>query len=40
MRSRRLRKLVRIIAAVGLGGLLSVLGAATALADNPPGPWP
>jgi hypothetical protein len=40
MRSRRLRKLVRIITAVGLGAILSALGAATALADYGPGPWP
>ena len=40
MSTRRMRALVRLIVAVGTGALLTLVGAATALADRPPGPWP
>ena len=40
MSTRRLRRLFKLITAVGIGALLSVLGAASALADHGPGPWP
>ncbi len=40
MQTRRLRSLIRLITAVGLGGLLSILGVATALADAGPPSWP
>ena len=40
MRLRRLRSSIRLITAVGLAGLLSILGAATTLANNGPGPFP
>jgi hypothetical protein len=40
MRLRRLRSSIRLITAVGLGGLLSILAAATALANHGRGPWP
>jgi hypothetical protein len=40
MRLRRLRSSIKFISAVGLGALLSILGAATTLADHGPGPWP
>jgi hypothetical protein len=40
MSTRRLRTLIRMIVAVGTGALLTLAGAATALADHPPGPWP
>jgi hypothetical protein len=40
MRLRRLLSSIRFITAVGLAGLLSILAAATTLADHGPGPWP
>ena len=40
MQLRRLRSSIRLITAVGLAGLLSIIGAATALADYGPGSWP
>ena len=40
MSTRRLRTRFKVITAVGLGALLSILGAAAALANNGPGPWP
>ena len=40
MHTRRLRTLIRMIAAIGTGALLTLAGAATALADRPPSPWP
>jgi hypothetical protein len=40
MRTRRMRRLFRLITAVGTGALLTLVVAATALADRPPGPWP
>lgn len=40
MSTRRLRSLFKVIMAVGIGALLSILGAASALADNGPGTWP
>jgi hypothetical protein len=38
--SRRLRTKFRLISAVGIGAVMSILGAATALANHGPGPWP
>jgi hypothetical protein len=40
MRLRRRRSSIRLITAVGLAGLLSILAAATALADKAPPGWP
>lgn len=40
MRLRRLRSSIRFITAVGLAGLLSILAAASALADKGPPSWP
>ena len=40
MQTRRLRIRFKVISAVGIGALLSILGAATALANHGPGPWP
>jgi hypothetical protein len=40
MRLRRLRSSIRFITAVGLAGLLSMIAAATALADHGPNNWP
>jgi hypothetical protein len=40
MRLRRLRTSIRLITAAGLAGLLSILAAASALADKPPPGWP
>ena len=40
MQLRRLRSSLRYITAVGLAGLLSILAAAVALADNGPHSWP
>jgi len=40
MRLRRLRSSIRLITAVGLAGLMSILAAATALADKGPPSWP
>jgi hypothetical protein len=40
MSTRRMRRLFQLIAAAGTGALLTLVGAATALADHPPGPWP
>lgn len=40
MSTRRMRSLFKIIAAMGIGALSSILGAASALGNNGPGPWP
>jgi len=40
MQTRRLRTKFKLISAVGIGALMSILGAATALANHGPGPWP
>jgi hypothetical protein len=40
MSTRRMRRLFKLITALGIGALMSVLGAASALADQGPGPWP
>jgi hypothetical protein len=40
MSTRRMRSLFKIITAVGIGALMSILGVASALADHGPGPWP
>jgi len=40
MRLRRLRSSIKFITAVGLAGLLSMLAAATAFADQGPISWP
>ena len=40
MRLRRLRSSIRLITAVGLAGLLSILGVASVLADKGPPSWP
>jgi len=40
MRLRRLRSSIKVISAIGLTGLLSILAAATALANQGPGMWP
>jgi hypothetical protein len=40
MQLRRLRSSIRLITAVGLAGLMSILAAATALADKGPPGWP
>jgi len=40
MRLRRLRSSLKLISAIGLAGLLSILAAATALADQGPISWP
>jgi hypothetical protein len=40
MRLRRLRSSIKFITAVGLAGLFAILGVASALANNGPGPWP
>ena len=40
MSTRRMRTLFRFITAVGIGALMSILGAGSALASHGPGPWP
>jgi hypothetical protein len=40
MSTRRLRKVFKVITAVGIGALMGILGAASALANHGPGPWP
>jgi hypothetical protein len=40
MSTRRLRRLFKVITAVGIGALMSVLGLASAMANDGPGPWP
>ena len=40
MQLRRLRSSIRLITAVGLAGLLSMIAVVTALADNSPHSWP
>lgn len=40
MSTRRRRSLFKFITAVGIGALMSILGAASALANHGPGPWP
>ena len=34
------RRLFKVFAAIGIGGLLNALSALTALANQGPGPWP
>lgn len=40
MSTRRVRRLFKVVAAVGIGALMSALGVSSALANNGPGPWP
>ena len=40
MSTRGIRRRLQLLAAVGMGALLSLLGAAIAFADHGPGPWP
>jgi hypothetical protein len=40
MSTRGMRRLFRLVTAIGIGTLMSVLGAALAFADHGPGPWP
>jgi hypothetical protein len=40
MSTRHMRRLFKLITAVWIGALISVLGAASAFADKAPGPWP
>jgi hypothetical protein len=40
MQLRRLRSSIKFITAVGLAGLLSIVAAASALAEHGPGTWP
>ena len=40
MQIRRMRAIAKLITAVGLGAVMSILGAVSALANNGPGPWP
>jgi hypothetical protein len=35
-----MRRLFKLILAVGIGGLMSVIGATGAMANQGPGPWP
>jgi hypothetical protein len=40
MSTRRLRMRIKVITAIGIGALMSILGAMSALANHGPGPWP
>jgi len=40
MNTRHLRRLFKVITAVGIGALMGMLGVASALANHGPGPWP